>query len=397
MYKGSPGHRTALFNTVRARSPLFLRRRLFRDEDAISYIIEFFAAMIVFIVILTAYFLAIDTQFSTPDSTDRTEVTTIMRVLDSLTGSQGRAGNTTSWERLGPDELNGNLSNLGFALAPSNSGQAGSNTSVNLSLSHGVNVLCAAKIGALRNVSYLTLKDLFVLEHREFAIQVSPMEMTTLSPEQQDLLTIRFGVNISHSVKRNTVERLFTVSFHNVDDPQIPIQANYSIVSIKVTILEGVVEYPKVYISELNYAPYSGDSEEEWVELYNGNDAAVDLTHWTFTVDGETRELVLYRGSAILPGGGRALICADPQITLDIYPVDPNASVFAIETGIFGIDGLPDEGGSLTLEGIFVYDDILEYDTITGGGSETRQTLERVSIHQTVFRESDVDYGTPGY
>jgi len=374
-------------------------RILRRDDDAFNYLIEFVTAIFLFIIILTAYFRAIDTEFPIRDESDDTEVMEIMRILDTLTTTPGLAGNSTEWENLGVDELNQELKEVGFAY-PASAHHYNISTErtedMDLPTTHGSVMLNAAKIAALRNITYPTMKALFSLKYHELAIRVAPIPVTELSGKQADYLTIHFGANVTEAGEKNTVERLFPVSFLNVTDPAIPLHSNYTVVSIKVTLAEGILEYPRVLVSEFNYAPPSDDTAEEWVELFNRNDAAIDLGSWTITVEDTEKNFTLHRGSLILPGKGYALVCSDTDLILGSYPVDGNSSINTISGNLFGIDGLPNDNGTLALVGEKVPIDIIIYDSSMGGGDDNHRTLVRVSFYTTVFREGTVDKGTPG-
>ena len=399
MPPASPG-RTGFSSNYKRAEALLISKVLEKDEDAFTYLIEFVTAIFIFIIILTAYYKAIDNEFSIKDESDDTEVMEVMRILDTLTTTPGLAGNTTEWENLGLDELDQELKEVGFAYPASAShydvhGERTGDT--NLSSTHGKIILNAAKIHGLRNITYPKMKELFSLNYRELAICITPIRVTNLSDEQAEYLTLTFGVNVTEGDEKNTVERLFAVSFMNVTDPSVPLLSNYTVVSIKVSLLEGVLSYPRALITEFNYAPFSGDTSEEWVELYNRNDAAVDLSTWHVTVEDSEKNFSSHRGSLILQGKSYAVVSADPDILLADYPVDVNASVYVISGNLFGIDGLPDDVSTLVLEGDNVPSDIIRYDSSMGGDDSNHRTLERVSLFGTVFNQSTVDNGTPGF
>ena len=396
----APPERTGLSSDYKGAEALLTARVLKKDEDAFTYLIEFVTAVFIFIIILTAYYKALDSEFSIKDESDDTEVMAVMRILDTLTNTPGLAGNTTEWEKLGLDELDQELKEVGFAYPASASHYDvhGERTEdLNLSSTHGSAILNAAKIHALGNITYPKMKELFSLSHYQLAIRITPLRVTNLSDQQLEYLTLSFGVNVTEGDEKNTVERLFTVSFLNVTDPSVPIRFNHTVVSIKVSLLEGVLDYPRVLISEFNYAPFSGESSEEWVELYNRNDAAVDLRTWLITVEDTEKNFTSHRGSLILQGKSYAVVCADPDILLADYSVDANASVYVISDALFGIDGLPDDEGVLVLEGENTPSDIIRYDSSMGGDDSDRRTLERVSLYGTLFEEGAMDKGTPGF
>jgi len=370
-----------------------------KNEDGFNYLIEFVAAMFIFIIVVVAYYTALENQFSIKDKSDDVRVMTAMRILDTLTTQPGLAGNTTEWEKLSPETLEKDLIEVGFAFSTSWSHYDiyKERNETNLSSTHGNTMLDAAKINALRNVTYEKMKEIFHLDYREMELRITPLQVTNLSAEQMDYLTIDFGVNSTEAKVKSTVERIFPVSFLNVKDPALLKHSNYTAVSIKCTLLEGIVDYPRIVINEINYAPYTGDQREEWVELYNTNDCAVNLSSWTIEVEEQKQYFTPVRGTLFLRGKSYAVVCSDSDVLLSNYKVNENATIYIIEDAVFGVDSLPDENGTIILEGGIYPRDEVTYSSSDGGGPETKKTLERVSIYKTLFKESINEGGTPGF
>ncbi len=396
-----PGFRGPVFSLSfgRENAPL-IRRRFSEDDDAFSYLIEFTTSMVVLIIILAAYYTAIEHEFPIPSNSDSSRVTAGMRIMDTLATTPGLAGNSTAWEELPIDLQARRLEEVGLAYP---AGTNHHNISIprdpkgNQSLPEEGTMLSAAKIDGLRNVTYLMMKDLFSLKTQEFFLSCRPIPAGNLSFQQQALLTLDYGVNLSGAFGKSSVERLFVVSFRNVNDPTVPVWDMYGVVSLKLILVEGIVVHPQVFISELNYAPTSGETEEEWLELLNSNSAAVDLSGWFITMDSSPKNLSSVRGSLILRGEARAVVCADPTAVQAAYTVDPRAAIYRITDGVFGIDGLSNGEGTIALDGVLVPADIVSYNSSLGGDEISERTLERISLHKNLFRESALDGGTPGY
>jgi len=69
-----------------------------------------------------------------------------------------------------------------------------------------------------------------------------------------------------------------------------------------------------VVINEIMYDMETGsDSGREWVEIFNNNDASIDLTGWKFFENNTNHGLTVTQGSAILSPNGYAIIADDPS------------------------------------------------------------------------------------
>lgn len=75
-----------------------------------------------------------------------------------------------------------------------------------------------------------------------------------------------------------------------------------------------------ISITEIMYAPEGADAGREWIELYNGGGAAVDLTGWKFSEGGVNHGLVLSQGVASVPAGGYAIVADNPAKFLEDFP-----------------------------------------------------------------------------
>ena len=74
--------------------------------------------------------------------------------------------------------------------------------------------------------------------------------------------------------------------------------------------------FQPIVINEILYKPVTQDDNDQYVELYNQGQAAVDLSGWTF-VDGLN---YTFPADAILPAGGYFVVCRNVTHLLTNYP-----------------------------------------------------------------------------
>lgn len=111
-----------------------------------------------------------------------------------------------------------------------------------------------------------------------------------------------------------------------------------------------------VVINEINYnSDETVFNPEDWVELYNGSGAAVDLTGWQFRDEDDSHIFTLPAGTT-LAADGYLVICVDTTLFTAAFPTVEN---FVGETG-FGLAG----GGELVrlYDGTGAIVDSLTYD-----------------------------------
>ncbi len=73
-------------------------------------------------------------------------------------------------------------------------------------------------------------------------------------------------------------------------------------------------------ISEIMYDLSGSDTNREWIEIYNDQGGAIDLTGWKFFEAGTNHGLNLVSGSISLNQGDYALIVKDPDVFLADHP-----------------------------------------------------------------------------
>lgn len=112
-------------------------------------------------------------------------------------------------------------------------------------------------------------------------------------------------------------------------------------------VLSTLPRLPDVFISEVRCDPFGREPQQEYVELFNATDTAVDLSAWRLS-DAVGREGDALSGS--IPGGGRLLVVAsafDPSGAEDV-PVPAGTPLVRIGTSIAS-GGLSNAGEPLFL------------------------------------------------
>ena len=75
-----------------------------------------------------------------------------------------------------------------------------------------------------------------------------------------------------------------------------------------------------VEISEIMYDLPGGDSDREWIEIWNNGTTAINLTEWKFVEANVNHGIVFSRGSETVALGGFAIIADSPEKFLTDYP-----------------------------------------------------------------------------
>ena len=92
---------------------------------------------------------------------------------------------------------------------------------------------------------------------------------------------------------------------------------------------------PAVIINELLYHPPSGDSDDEFIELFNPGAQALSLSGWRFA-DGINFE---FAGDAVIPGQGFAVVARNRTRFLDQHPGLEAAQVYGDYSGALANSG----------------------------------------------------------
>ncbi len=97
----------------------------------------------------------------------------------------------------------------------------------------------------------------------------------------------------------------------------------------------GTIVVSDVVINELMYKPISGNSADEYVELYNRGTNAVDLGAWRFTAG----IAYTFPSNLVLPPGGYLVIARDATNLLAKYPNLTSANTLGNYSGTLGNSG----------------------------------------------------------
>ncbi len=340
----------------------FSGRRFREDEEALSHIIEFTIALIIFVFVITGYLSAVNSKFVVNSPADSRRDENCLKLSEIIIGDTGmartHAGNTTDWERLSPDELDRNLTRPGLALAGS-----------------GFGVLSEAKVVGLRNLTYLRMKSLLSLTNLDFNIEIMELNGTGIA---------FFGPSSDTAHRLSQVDRVVLLKNNASDTGRA--------VKLKFRLFQGISRRPLVRVNEIMYHP-NGD-KHEWLELYNPSDEAVNLsTLVLYTYTGNIFRDFPEGDSMILPGGGYAVLASNSMVWNE-YAVSPTALRLTVKDGAFAQGGLPDTGATISIAGEGFREMSCLYNN-TLGGDGNGKSLEW-SVQHGDFLESLNAGGTPG-
>ncbi len=336
------------------------RRGLGEDEDALSHIIEFTLALIIFLIVIAGYFKAVDTEFviHTPEDSRRDEL--CIRYSETLIRDTGMAkttaGNTTHWETLTPEELEQNLTRPGLA---SEGGEFG--------------IISEEKILGLRNLTYPRMREILSIGKHNFNLEVTELNGSRIT---------FFGFSSDGVKKGSRVERVLVMKNGTGERA----------VKLTFRLFKGINIRTLVRVSELMYHPEG--SRHEWIELYNPSDEAVNLSTLTlYTQKGTIARDHLHGDSMILPGKGHGVV-ADNEAVWSEYNVSSDALKLYVNDQYIGQGGLSNTGMDITIAGEDFRTQSYSYNN-TFGGDGNGYSLEW-SYEENAWRESRVKGGTPG-
>jgi inhibitor of cysteine peptidase len=75
-----------------------------------------------------------------------------------------------------------------------------------------------------------------------------------------------------------------------------------------------------VKINEIMYDLPGADADLEWIELYNNDTTAINITGWKFYEADTNHRLILVQGSMVIPAGGYAIIADNATAFLNVHP-----------------------------------------------------------------------------
>ncbi len=142
-----------------------------------------------------------------------------------------------------------------------------------------------------------------------------------------------------------------------------------------------------VKINEIMYNLPGTDTDREWVELYNNDTTAIDITGWIFYAGETNHDLTDVTGNMVIPSGGYAIIADDAKTFVDEHP-ECNCAVIdsSFSLGNSGAESIALKRGITDIADEVTYDS-------SWGANENGKTLERNATGG--WAESLVDGGTP--
>ncbi|MFC1561202.1 lamin tail domain-containing protein, partial [Candidatus Latescibacterota bacterium] len=151
-----------------------------------------------------------------------------------------------------------------------------------------------------------------------------------------------------------------------------------------------------IVINEINYNSSDGFNPEDWVELYNPQDSAVDISGWIFKDEDEAHAFVIPKNT-IIAAGDYFVLCRDNLLFHALFPEVDNY------TGSFGF-GLAAAGELIRLFNnhsdlvdSLTYDDEVPWPVEPDGNGPTLG-LRNPELDNTLPESwaSSGEYGTPG-
>ena len=316
-------------------------------------VIEFLSAFILFLMIVTAYLSLTQLSLGANEpSLDRLDVAA-SEGLQRLTDDEGLfvpwiAGNRD----LGNASTEWHLENASMLI--------GGDVLPGLVAADGE--LSGAKILALKNISEGQFARGIGLDASyQFRLVIKVADSD--DPSRIDAILFDDGTPRTAAKDSSTVSRVFALG----DE----------LVRITLEVHDGARHFPSLHITEFQTRPIAG--EPEWIEMYNPNGFAVNLSGWgLMRQTGSSAASVLFE-SGVLPGGEVGLYSGWAELQ-----ESGNASFITdlSVSGLLGVgaqDGLGDVAGSLSL----TYADITSTGTIVF--TITWDPTWRIGVGDSVF------------
>ena len=337
-----------------------------RDNSGISRIVEFVIMFTVFIVIVTAFY-SLANIWLRPPIVDYAQEEAI-RVSGVLINNPGNmADGRTNWEEHNATEINSNLKSLGFAV---------DNFAVD-NKSYGV--LSMKKIIAMRNLTYEKAKQAMALDYLNFNITFRYFNGSImLSNETDNETTLTFGANFGNNA---------TVSWKRIVNI-IDLNGKYENATLTVYLSKKGRFEERVVINEIMYHPAGADNTDEWVELYNCANMAVNVSGWRLGNASDMDLLYSYDGNGtIISSCGYAVVT---DTTTNVYVnfsktlavnESPSALKLRVEDEAIGLNHLNNNGDEIILRNRY-WDvvDSIDYTTLISKGADgNNNTLEKIN------------------
>lgn len=345
-------------------------------EKAMTAVIEFLSAFILFLMLVTAFLSLAQLQLgpNSPDI-DRLERSAV-EAIEKLTGSKGYhipfengikdANNATEdWHLLSPEELNSG------ALIPGLLSERGR--------------LSISKVDSLKLLTEDTFsKGLGLNDDYDLRLLVRIEE----SPNEERVGELLFddGTYRNDSFSSVSISR----TLHMGDE----------IVLVSLEVHLGAGYNDRLLMTEIMIEPKDGGPE--WIELYNADQFAINLSGWSISrlSNGiiEARELITV---GVVPGESYLILSGNPSIQEDF------GSSLVLDLGISGVLGsgeinlLNPQGGQILFQ-YAEYNSALTYDMINFRWDSTWNINNGYSLvwnQNDIFNSSHwipLEFGTPG-
>ena len=306
---------------MRGREASIRRRGLAEDEDALTAVVEFLSAFVLFLVIVTAFLalsqLKLGSNVPDVDRLDRMAIQGLERLTD-------QEGWLVPWDAMGARDLANASADWHLANASNIL-----NSDVLPGLSDGNGRIDAARVAALSNVT-----------EDKLALGLGMPTWTSLNlritvTESDD--PARVGVDIFHDgTDRDLATRSASITRN--------MRMAEEVVRITFEVHDAGRTPARMVVSEMQIEPDGG--APEWVELSNDEGFAVNLTGFGLARASGGSSLI---GDGALAGGARLLCTGNPATQWN-----PNGSML-LDLGASGVlgkgamDGLVFDGDTLTL------------------------------------------------
>ena len=330
-----------------------MRRKINRDDDGVTHVIEFTIALTMFVLIFQAFTTSMNYRIGVDLDNNDNRVVMAREVVSELTGSEGKIGEATNWETL-----------------EFGTGSTKLSDGVTVGLLNSDGEIDADKCRALSKFPYSALRsELDVGEELR-------IEVRTLVPNESVCL---WGGDPSSSTISVSSERYL---LYNDGTDALP-------AVLTVTIYSGEPASNSIYMTEVMYNPSNSGANFEWIEVYNPNDVAIYINKWSIEDLKEKDSITADDGEIItIPAKTAGILTASPSVFRDTY--GEYNYVFSVEDTSIG-NGL-DDTDSLTLsKGSFT--DKFSY-TTDDGANGNGKTLTRSCYNCEDWAEAAESAGT---
>ena len=233
-------------------------------------------------------------------------------------------------------------------------------------------------------------------------VTVSPSTLTFTSANWDQTQTIT-ATGIDDALNDDNVDVTITVA---VDDASS--DDNYDGISATTTVTNEDDDLPQIIISEIMYN--SPGTDDEWIEVYNGNGDDVDISSWTIVYSGGT---FTFPGSTTITNGDYITIALgsngdgtynnDSPFTPDFNNLSGSPSNSNVKD-TNDTNKLGNTSGTITLKnGSGTSIDIVAYDdgdaSSTDGGGPSYEILDTTSDNSDTvsnWQASAINGGSPG-